>query len=58
MKNLIHSFNQYFDNLDIMTRYWWSVAALLLIAVIGAFVFHNVAAYFIGAIILIALRRI
>jgi hypothetical protein len=58
MRKAIHSFNQYFDNLDIMTRYWWSIVALLLVAVVGAFVFHNVAAYFIGAIILIALRRI
>jgi hypothetical protein len=58
MMKQIHALNQKFDNLDIMTRYWLAIVALLSVAIIGAFVFHNVAAYFIGSIILIALRRI
>jgi hypothetical protein len=56
--NKIHSFNQYFNSLGELTRFWWSVLILLVIAVIGAFVFHSVGAYFIGAFIVIWLRRI
>jgi len=58
MRNKIHKFNEWFDSKGYYTRSYMAMAALLLVGVIGAFVFHSVASYFIMALILIYLRRI
>jgi hypothetical protein len=56
--NQLRLLNRWFDRQTEGTRFLLASMMLLGVACIGAFVFHSVAVYFIGIVILMALRKV